>query len=82
MEQCNIVFLYSLLCLCKVQLMGHLAVSHDCQVVQRAEVVSGYRNLEIRIMAQRGMEKPSAKLIHGFKMSSWFFNMKWCICRH
>lgn len=44
--------------------MGHLAVSHDCQVVQLAEVVSGYRNQVTRIMAQRVMEKPSVKFVH------------------
>lgn len=42
--------------------MGHLSVSHDCQVVQWAEVVSGYRNQVTRIMAQRGMEKPSVQI--------------------
>jgi hypothetical protein len=62
MEQCSTVFLYSLLYLCKVQLMGHLSVSYDCQVVQWTEVVSGYRNQVTRIMAQREMEKPSFQI--------------------
>jgi len=55
--------------------MGHLAVSHDCQVVQWAELVSGYRNQVTGIMAQRGMEKPSVKFmhfIHGIKSLNGF----------